>query len=169
VRDRSPRRPDFADALGQAGLDQVARLVNERRAATDPDSWAAVGIKILRQPLATLSGDVDAHVAVLAENLHGACQYGEIVTVLRDAGRDADAERWARRSLARGSGDVAGAAAGPGRGARSRARHDRYRSPSLMAALSLCTTGFEGSRKVMGSPAWSCGRMASGARCRRGG
>jgi predicted dithiol-disulfide oxidoreductase (DUF899 family) len=37
---------------------------------------------------------------VLAGNLHGARQYGEIVTVLRDAGRGADAERWARRGLA---------------------------------------------------------------------
>jgi len=91
---------DFADALGQVGLDQVARLVTERRAAAEPDSWAAVGIKILRQQLAALSGDVDAHVAVLAENLHGARQYSKIVTVLRDAGRDADAERWARRGLA---------------------------------------------------------------------
>jgi len=40
---------------------------------------------------------------VLAENLHGARQYGEIVTVLRDAGRGADAERWARRGLAEDS------------------------------------------------------------------
>ncbi|HUZ26044.1 MAG TPA: hypothetical protein VMV07_20000 [Streptosporangiaceae bacterium] len=76
-----------------AGLDEVARLVTERRIAADPDSWAAIGIKFLRQQLAALSGDVDAHVAVLAENLHGARQYGEIVTVLRDAGRGADAER----------------------------------------------------------------------------
>ena len=91
---------DFADALGQTGLDEVARLVTERRTAADPDSWAAIGIKFLRQQLAALSGDVDAHVAVLAENLHGARQYGEIVTVLRDAGRGADAERWARRGLA---------------------------------------------------------------------
>ena len=91
---------DFADALGPTGLDEVARLVAERRAADDPDSWAAVGIKLLREQLAALSGDVDAHVAVLAENLHGARQYGEIVTVLRSAGRDADAERWARRGLA---------------------------------------------------------------------
>jgi uncharacterized Zn finger protein len=90
------RLADFADALGQARLDQVARLVTERRAATDPDSWATAGM----QQLAALSGDVDAHVAVLAENLNGARQYGEIVTVLRDAGRDADAERWARRGLA---------------------------------------------------------------------
>ena len=91
---------DFADALGPTGLDEVARLVAERRAADDPDSWAAVGSKLLREQLAALSGDVDAHVAVLAENLHGARQYGEIVTVLRGAGRDADAERWARRGLA---------------------------------------------------------------------
>jgi uncharacterized Zn finger protein len=91
---------DFAEALGPAGLDDVARLVSERRAAADPDSWAAVGIKNLRQQLAALSGDVDAHAAVLAENLHGARQYGEIVTVLRGAGRDTDAERWARRGLA---------------------------------------------------------------------
>jgi len=91
---------DFADALGPTGLDEVARLVAERRAAGDPDSWADVGIKLLREQLAALSGDVDAHVAVLAENLHSARQYGEIVTVLRGAGRDADAERWARRGLA---------------------------------------------------------------------
>ena len=91
---------DFADALGQTGLDEVARLVTERRTAADPDSWAAIGIKFLRQQLAALSGDVDAHIAVLAENLHGARQYGEIVTVLRDAGRGAGAERWARRGLA---------------------------------------------------------------------
>lgn len=91
---------DFADPLGQAGLGEVARLVAERCAAADPDPWVAAGIKSLRQQLAALSGDVDAHVAVLAENLHGARQYGEIVTMLRDAGRDADAERWARRGLA---------------------------------------------------------------------
>jgi len=91
---------DFADALGPTGLDEVARLVAERRAAGDPDSWADVGIKLLREQLAALSGDVDAHVAVLAENLHSARQYGEIVTVLRGAGRDVDAERWARRGLA---------------------------------------------------------------------
>jgi hypothetical protein len=42
--------------------------VAERRATDDPDSRAAVGIKLLREQLAALSGDVDAHVAVLAEN-----------------------------------------------------------------------------------------------------
>jgi hypothetical protein len=46
---------DFSDALGQAGLDEVARLVTERRIAADPDSWAAIGIKFLRQQLAARS------------------------------------------------------------------------------------------------------------------
>ena len=91
---------EFAGALGDAGLAEVARLTEERRAAADPDSWAALGIKILREQLAAASGDVDAHVAVLAEDLRGARGYGEIVAVLRDAGRDGDAEQWARKGLA---------------------------------------------------------------------
>jgi hypothetical protein len=91
---------DFADALRPTGLDEVARLVAERHAIDNPDSWATIGIKLLREQLAALSGDVDAHVAVLAENLQSARQYGEIVTMLRGAGRAADAERWARRGLA---------------------------------------------------------------------
>src|ERR1019366_3722931 len=65
----------FAGALGQSGLAEVARLVAERRTAAGPDSWAAIGVKFLRQQLAALSGDVDAHVAVLAGNLQGARQY----------------------------------------------------------------------------------------------
>ena len=91
---------EFAGALGDAGLAEVARLTEERRAAADPDSWAALGIKTLREQLAAASGDVDAHVAVLAEDLRGARGYGEIVAVLRDAGRDGDAEQWARKGLA---------------------------------------------------------------------
>lgn len=79
---------DFADALGQIGLDQTARLVTERRAAAEPDSWAAVGIKILRQQLAALSGDIDAHVAVLAENLRTLRQdYSRLWETAERAGR----------------------------------------------------------------------------------
>jgi len=37
---------------------------------------------------------------VLAEDLRGAHRYGEIVAVLRAAGRDDDAEQWARQGLA---------------------------------------------------------------------
>lgn len=47
-----------------------------------------------------MSGDIDAHVAVLAEDLRGAHRYSEIVEVLRAAGRDDDAEQWARKGLA---------------------------------------------------------------------
>jgi hypothetical protein len=92
---------EFAGALGEHGLAEVARLTEDRRAITDPDSWTATwGIKDLREQLAGVSGDVDAHVAVLAEDLRAAYRYGEIVEVLRAAGRDADAEQWARNGLA---------------------------------------------------------------------
>jgi hypothetical protein len=83
-----------------AGLAEVARLTEERRAVADPGSWPALGIKILREQLAAASGDVDAHVAVLAEDLRGARGYSEIVEVLRNVGRDGDAEQWARKGLA---------------------------------------------------------------------
>ncbi|HET6191659.1 MAG TPA: hypothetical protein VFE59_32205 [Trebonia sp.] len=83
---------EFAGPLEDAGLAEVARLTEERRAAADPGSWTALGIKILREQLAAASGDVDAHVAVLAEDLRGARGYGKVVAVLRDAGRDGDAE-----------------------------------------------------------------------------
>jgi hypothetical protein len=91
---------DFAPALGEAGIAEVARLVAERRATEDPGSYAAIDIRILREQLAAMSGDVDAHVAVLAENLRGGHDYGKIVAVLRGAGRDQDAEEWARKGLA---------------------------------------------------------------------
>jgi hypothetical protein len=91
----------FAEALGQRGLAEVARLTAERAVTADPDSWAAGwGIRNLREQLAGVSGDVDAHVAVLAGDLRSAHRYGEIVTVLRAAGREDDAEHWARKGLA---------------------------------------------------------------------
>ena len=92
---------DFAPALGEAGLAELARLVEERRADGEPGSWSATwGVSSLRKELAALSGDVDAHVAVLAQEARSGRDYGEIVSVLRKAGRDRDAEEWARRGLA---------------------------------------------------------------------
>jgi hypothetical protein len=91
---------DFVPALGEAGIAEVARLVAERWATEDPGSYVAIGIRILREQLAAVSGDVDVHVAVLAEDLRGGRDYGKIVAVLRDAGRDQDAEEWARKGLA---------------------------------------------------------------------
>jgi hypothetical protein len=91
---------EFSDALGQRGLAEVARLTEERGATADPDSWTARwGIRNLREQLAAASGDVDAHVAVLAEDLRGARRYSEIVRVLCGAGRVDDAEQWARKGL----------------------------------------------------------------------
>ena len=92
---------EFAEALGPRGLAEVARLTEERGATAEPDSWTAQwGIKDLREQLAAVSGDIDAHVAVLAEDLRGAHRYSEIMEVLRDAGRDDAAEQWARKGLA---------------------------------------------------------------------
>jgi hypothetical protein len=91
---------EFAEALGPRGLAEVARLAEERGVTAEPDSWTARGIKDLREQLAAVSGDIDAHVAVLAEDLRGAYRYSEIVEVLRAAGRDDDAEQWARQGLA---------------------------------------------------------------------
>jgi tetratricopeptide (TPR) repeat protein len=92
---------DFAAALGEAGLAELARLVEERRASGEPGSWSVTwGVSSLRKELAALSGDVDAHVAVLAQEARSGRDYGEIVSVLRKAGRDRDAEEWVRRGLA---------------------------------------------------------------------
>jgi hypothetical protein len=92
---------EFAEALGDRGLAEVARLTQERSSAADPHSWTTQwGIKNLREQLAAVSGDVDAHVAVLAEDLRGARRYGDIVEVLRAAGRNDEAEQWARKGLA---------------------------------------------------------------------
>lgn len=88
-------------ALGEAGLAELARLVEERRAAGEPSSWTdGWGVGSLRKELAALSGDVDAHVAVLAQEARSGRDFGEIVSVLRAAGRDREAEEWARKGLA---------------------------------------------------------------------
>jgi hypothetical protein len=92
---------DFAPALGEAGLAELVRLVEERRAAGEPGSWSAGwGVSSLRKELAALSGDVDAHVAVLAQEARSGRDFGEIVSVLGAAGRDREAEEWARKGLA---------------------------------------------------------------------
>ena len=54
----------------------------------------------LSAQLAAASGDIDAHAAVPAKDLRGAHRYGEIVKVLRVAGRVDDAEQWPRQGLA---------------------------------------------------------------------
>lgn len=92
---------DFASALGAAGLAELARLVEERRANSEPSSRAATwGVSSLRKELAALSGDVDVYVVVLAEEARSGGDYEKIVSVLSKAGRNRDAEGWARKGLA---------------------------------------------------------------------
>jgi hypothetical protein len=91
--------PDFADALGERGLAEVTRLVEERARSADPESRTANSVRDLREQLAEVSGDLDRYVAVLADHL-SAIQYERIVHALRGAGRHQDAISWARRGLA---------------------------------------------------------------------
>jgi hypothetical protein len=95
------RLGEFAPALGGRGLAALAALVEERAAGADPDSWGrAFATRDLREQLAEVAGDVDRHVAVLAEHLGHAGRFLRIVRVLADAGRPAEAVGWARRGLA---------------------------------------------------------------------
>jgi hypothetical protein len=91
---------EWAPALGSKGLAQVARLVDERAEVADPGDWHQQwAARHLREQLAELSGDVDRHVAVLAEHLVSADQYDRIVHVLAEAKRLPEAIDWARRGL----------------------------------------------------------------------
>jgi tetratricopeptide (TPR) repeat protein len=92
---------DYAVALGEKGRAELARRVEDRARTAEPDVFGRTtfGIRVLREQLAELSGDVDHYVAVLAENLYAAPQYRKIVDALRNAGRADEAERWAQRGL----------------------------------------------------------------------
>jgi hypothetical protein len=96
---------DYAAALGERGRSELARLVEDRAKATEPDLLGRTpwGIRVLREQLAEISGDIDHYVAVLAEDLYAASSYLKIVDALRNVGRTADAERWARRGLGIGN------------------------------------------------------------------
>jgi len=64
---------DFAGALGERGLAEVNRLVEERARTANPESWTAVySVRDLREQLAEVSGGLDRYVTVLAENLTSA-------------------------------------------------------------------------------------------------
>jgi uncharacterized Zn finger protein len=58
---------------------------------------------VLREQLAEISGDTDHYITVLAEDLYAASSYLKIVDALRNVGRAAEAERWARRGLGIGN------------------------------------------------------------------
>ncbi len=92
---------DYAAALGETGAAELARIVDQRARDAEPDLLGRTpfAIRILREQLAELSGDVDAYVRVVAGDLYGAPQYLKIVNALRKAGRTTDAEQWAHRGL----------------------------------------------------------------------
>lgn len=102
----SPGWPDFelrdyTETLGDRGRNEIARLLAERAATADPDphGWDTFGIRILREQLTEISGDIDEYVTVLAESPTSARQYLRIVDALITADRHADAEQWAARGL----------------------------------------------------------------------
>jgi uncharacterized Zn finger protein len=96
---------DYAAALGDKGRAELTRIVEDRAKTTEPDllDRTPFEIRVLRQQLAEISGDIDHYIAVLAEDLCAASSYLQIVDALRNAGRAADAERWARRGLGIGN------------------------------------------------------------------
>jgi tetratricopeptide (TPR) repeat protein len=96
---------DYAAALGEKGHAELARMVEDRAKTTESDLLGRTpfGIRVLREQLAEISGDVDHYIAVLAEDLHAASSYIKIVDALRNVGRAAEAERWARRGLGIGN------------------------------------------------------------------
>jgi uncharacterized protein DUF6880/Ku-like protein len=147
------RLRDFAPALGDRGLAEVAELVEKRAQTADPQSWALTfAVRDLREQIAEVSGDLDRYVAVLAENLNSAIQYERITIALRAAGRDPEAIMWARRGLAdkpgwphaerlrdtlvdllRGAGDIAAAV---------QVRRDGFqRHPTATTYRALAATG----------------------------
>lgn len=89
---------DFLAPLGDSGLAEYTRLVEEAWASLDDDADPAV-LRGMREQLAKTTGDVDAMVDVLADDLPAPKAYRGIVELLRLAGRPQDAVRWAERGV----------------------------------------------------------------------
>jgi hypothetical protein len=89
----------FKDALGPKGLALIEKTTDEHAAAASGSWHDQFSVGRFREQLAEASGDVDAFVAELALNLRSAHDYLPIVDALRGAGRESDAEMWARRGL----------------------------------------------------------------------
>jgi uncharacterized Zn finger protein len=88
----------FRDALGERGMTAYRQQVQQLAKRSEP---AATG---LREDLARADGDVDALVAVYAEDLGRPGQYVRIAEALIEAGRTADALDWAERGASRDTG-----------------------------------------------------------------
>jgi uncharacterized Zn finger protein len=88
---------DFAGALGTAGMAEYRALVREAAREGDPDK--ALVVRAMREQLAEVDGDLDAHVDILAEGIPNPKAFLDIANLLRDKGQLAGAIRWAERGL----------------------------------------------------------------------
>lgn len=88
---------DFVDALGPRGMDAYRALVRRAEHEAHPDKVAVV--RAMRAQLATVDGDLDALVDILAENVPNPKAFLDITTLLRGAGELAGAIRWAERGV----------------------------------------------------------------------
>lgn len=90
---------DFTEPLGEAGTAAYRTLVNDAWQSLDDDADHTV-LRAMREQLAKTSGDVDALVDVLSDDLPAVKAYRGIVEVLRHAGRLDEAIHWAERGVA---------------------------------------------------------------------
>jgi uncharacterized Zn finger protein len=88
---------EFADTLGEPGMSAYRSLLRSACAAP-PDERAAV-LRAMRIQVATVDGDLDAQVDILAENVPDPKAFLDIVTLLRESGQPAGAIRWAERGV----------------------------------------------------------------------
>lgn len=87
---------DYAEALGPAGLLRYRELVEElaKKSSGSKDDWRLTS---LRSKLAELTGDVDGRIAILESRPHASVF--QIITILREAGRESEALTRAERAL----------------------------------------------------------------------
>ncbi|MGH3762353.1 SWIM zinc finger family protein [Actinophytocola sp.] len=89
---------DFAEALGETGMAAYRSLLRETCVA--PPEYKVVVLRSMREQLATVDGDLDVRVDILAENVPNPKAFLDIVALLREAGELAGAIRWAERGVA---------------------------------------------------------------------
>lgn len=91
---------DFAEPLGEPGMAAYRTLVNDAWQAQDDSAADRTVLRGMREQLAKTSGDADAMVDVLTDDLPSVRAFREIVAVLRRAGRLDEAIHWAERGVA---------------------------------------------------------------------
>ncbi|SFA84668.1 hypothetical protein SAMN05216266_101813 [Amycolatopsis marina] len=92
---------DFADALGEAGLQRISTTVDALLADGQADGNRLVRAERLHEQVAEATGDVDLLVDILSRKLPRLDVSLKIVRVLRGAGRHSEAIAHAARAFAR--------------------------------------------------------------------